>query len=110
MGTLKVINPFDQSICFEAPYLTWQEVEDAVSKARSAFERWRHVPLSERIHMVLEGMQYFKEHYGQVAEAKSKGARIFRGGKQLRIGKGNFFEPTLIADIPHNHLSLLKEK
>jgi acyl-CoA reductase-like NAD-dependent aldehyde dehydrogenase len=67
MGTLKVINPFDQSIYFEAPYLTWPEVEDAVSKARSAFERWRQVPLSERIHMVLEGMQYFKEHYGQVA-------------------------------------------
>jgi acyl-CoA reductase-like NAD-dependent aldehyde dehydrogenase len=46
----------------------------------------------------------------QVVEANSKGARLFGGGKQLRIGKGNFFEPTLIADIPNNHLSIMQEE
>ncbi len=81
--------------------LTWQEVEDAVSKARSAFERWRHVPLSERIHMVLEGMQYFKEHYGLTAVVCTQSlGRAKHFGQMLEAGtvfmnRCDYLDPAL---------------
>lgn len=32
MSALKVINPFDQSVYFEAPYASWEEVKKTVEK------------------------------------------------------------------------------
>jgi succinate-semialdehyde dehydrogenase/glutarate-semialdehyde dehydrogenase len=39
-----------------------------------------------------------REH---IEDAVSRGARIVTGGKPHRLG-GNFFEPTVLADVPHN--------
>ena len=35
-----------------------------------------------------------------IADAVSRGARIVSGGKRHALG-GNFFEPTILADVPH---------
>ncbi len=37
----------------------------------------------------------------QVADAKKKGARLLTGGAPIK-GKGNFFEPTVLADVNHS--------
>lgn len=37
----------------------------------------------------------------QVADAKRKGARLLAGGKRLRNRKGNYFAPTVLADVTH---------
>jgi acyl-CoA reductase-like NAD-dependent aldehyde dehydrogenase len=37
----------------------------------------------------------------QVADAKRKGARLLLGGEVVR-GKGNWFEPTVLADVDHS--------
>jgi succinate-semialdehyde dehydrogenase/glutarate-semialdehyde dehydrogenase len=36
----------------------------------------------------------------QVRDSVAAGARLLTGGKPLRIGKGIFYEPTVLADIP----------
>lgn len=37
----------------------------------------------------------------QVDDATSKGARLLSGGKRLRNRKGNYFSPTVLADVTH---------
>ena len=37
----------------------------------------------------------------QVADAKKKGAKLLLGGHALK-GKGNWFEPTVLADVDHS--------
>lgn len=37
----------------------------------------------------------------QVEDARRKGARLLTGGKRLRNRKGNYFAPTVLADVSH---------
>ncbi|MBW8268706.1 NAD-dependent succinate-semialdehyde dehydrogenase [Caldovatus aquaticus] len=43
-----------------------------------------------------------------IADAVAKGARIVTGGKRHALG-GNFFEPTVLADVPPNALIFREE-
>jgi acyl-CoA reductase-like NAD-dependent aldehyde dehydrogenase len=44
----------------------------------------------------------------QVADALAKGARLLSGGKRMNR-KGNFFEPTILADVTHD-MQVMKEE
>jgi acyl-CoA reductase-like NAD-dependent aldehyde dehydrogenase len=44
----------------------------------------------------------------QVADARRKGARVLTGGNVVR-GKGNWFEPTVIADVDHT-MSVMRDE
>jgi acyl-CoA reductase-like NAD-dependent aldehyde dehydrogenase len=44
----------------------------------------------------------------QVADAKKKGARLLAGGHVVR-GRGNWFEPTVFADVDHSMLLMREE-
>jgi len=44
----------------------------------------------------------------QVADAKKKGAKLLTGGNIVR-GKGNWFEPTVFADVDHS-MALMKDE
>jgi acyl-CoA reductase-like NAD-dependent aldehyde dehydrogenase len=44
----------------------------------------------------------------QVADAKAKGARLLTGGTRLS-GPGNWFEPTVFADVSHD-MALMREE
>jgi acyl-CoA reductase-like NAD-dependent aldehyde dehydrogenase len=44
----------------------------------------------------------------QVADAKAKGARLLTGGTRL-AGPGNWFEPTVFADVSHD-MALMREE
>ena len=44
----------------------------------------------------------------QVADAKRKGAKLLLGGSVIR-GKGNWFEPTVFADVDHSMLLMREE-
>ena len=44
----------------------------------------------------------------QVADARRKGARLLTGGKVVR-GKGNWFEPTVLADVDHT-MSVMRDE
>ena len=43
-----------------------------------------------------------------IADATKRGARIVTGGHRHKLG-GNFFEPTLLADVPHDALIFREE-
>jgi len=45
----------------------------------------------------------------QVKEAVRRGAKLLLGGKRVKGMKGNFFEPTLLADVP-NHAKVMQEE
>ncbi|OYV54708.1 MAG: succinate-semialdehyde dehydrogenase (NADP(+)), partial [Acidocella sp. 21-58-7] len=45
-----------------------------------------------------ESVAKVEEH---IADALQRGAHIVTGGKRHALG-GNFFEPTILADVPHN--------
>jgi acyl-CoA reductase-like NAD-dependent aldehyde dehydrogenase len=44
----------------------------------------------------------------QVADARRKGARVVTGGNVVR-GKGNWFEPTVLADVDHT-MSVMRDE
>ena len=44
----------------------------------------------------------------QVADAKKKGAKLLIGGNVVR-GKGNWFEPTVFADVDHS-MALMRDE
>ena len=44
----------------------------------------------------------------QVADARRKGARVLTGGRAIP-GKGNWFEPTVIADVDHT-MSVMRDE
>ena len=43
-----------------------------------------------------------------IADATRRGARVLTGGHRHKLG-GNFFEPTLLADVPHDALIFREE-
>ncbi len=43
-----------------------------------------------------------------IADATRRGARVLTGGHRHQLG-GNFFEPTLLADVPHDALIFREE-
>jgi acyl-CoA reductase-like NAD-dependent aldehyde dehydrogenase len=67
MASLKVINPFDQSVACEVAYESDQSLERKLERARAAFQSWRRVPLAERISRVETALGYFRSQAAQVA-------------------------------------------
>jgi acyl-CoA reductase-like NAD-dependent aldehyde dehydrogenase len=45
----------------------------------------------------------------QVDEAKSRGARVLAGGRARLVGKGTFFEPTVLTGVDHG-MAVMKEE
>ena len=52
-----------------------------------------------------EAVRKVEEH---IADAVAKGARVIAGGKRHELG-GSFFEPTVLADVPHDALIFSEE-
>jgi acyl-CoA reductase-like NAD-dependent aldehyde dehydrogenase len=45
----------------------------------------------------------------QVADARAKGARVLIGGQRIRSRRGNYFQPTVLADVNHR-MSVMREE
>jgi acyl-CoA reductase-like NAD-dependent aldehyde dehydrogenase len=101
-----------QSCCsVERVYVHKKRYEDFLSRAKTAMEAYRlgdpadpattMGPLASRPALdLLEA---------RVADAVRRGARLFLGGKRLPGVKGNFFPPTLVADVPPD-VELMREE
>ena len=50
--------------------------------------------------VVLPGLPALLER--QVSEAVAAGARVHRGGRRVRLGGREYFEPTLLSEVPHD--------
>jgi len=101
-----------QSCCaVERVYVHETLYQDFVDRAKSALEQYRlGDPLDDKTTMgPLARHEALPFLEGQVKEACRRGARLLLGGQRLKKTKGNFFAPTLLADVP-NEAAVMQEE
>ena len=59
---LELINPFNGEKFRELTYHSWQEVKSLLITAGNTQQEWKHTEISERIQLVQNAMDYFKEN------------------------------------------------
>ena len=69
---LDVINPYDQTIVARLAYDEGPGLEAKVARAQAAFERWREVPVDDRIREVTAGLERFRAASERIATDVSK--------------------------------------
>lgn len=101
-----------QSCCaVERVYVHRTLYKDFLARAKSVLEKYQlGDPIDEKTTMgPLARREAIAFLEGQVKEAVHRGARLLLGGKRLKGTKGNFFEPTLLADVP-NEAKVMQEE
>lgn len=62
MKTFQVISPVDGSVYAEREYITDNQIETLLAKAKTAQKIWKNVPLRERISICERAVEYFLTH------------------------------------------------
>ena len=65
---IKCISPIDESIYVERHLHSNEEIASAIFKARIAHKKWSQLDLEERIVLLENALEYFKEHREGIAE------------------------------------------
>jgi len=65
---LQVINPYNQEIFAEMAYDDNVSVATKIKAARTALPMWRRMPLAERMSYIKEGLAYFHQNKGAMAQ------------------------------------------
>ncbi|MFD2231274.1 CoA-acylating methylmalonate-semialdehyde dehydrogenase [Alkalimarinus sediminis] len=80
--TIPVKNPATQLVLTDTPCATKEEVEQAISSAKKAFQSWKETPSPERARLMLRYQQLLKEHHDELAEILSQETgKIFADAK-----------------------------
>jgi acyl-CoA reductase-like NAD-dependent aldehyde dehydrogenase len=101
-----------QSCCaVERVYVHRKVYEAFLERSRPILERYRlGDPLDEQTTMgPLARRQALDLLERQVEDAVRRGARLLLGGKRLADARGNFFPPTLLADVPNDAEAMQEE-
>lgn len=101
-----------QSCCaVERVYVHRALYREFLDRAKSVLEKYRlGDPLDEKTTMgPLARRQALPFLEGQVKETVRRGGRLVLGGKGVKGMKGNFFEPTLLADVPNQAKAMQEE-
>ena len=64
---LPVMNPAKDEVIAEVPLATKEEVDRAVEAAVNAFEKWKELPVPERVKYIYRLRQVFLDHYEELA-------------------------------------------
>jgi acyl-CoA reductase-like NAD-dependent aldehyde dehydrogenase len=94
-----------QSCCaVERVYVHQARYREFLDRAKSLLKQYRlGDPLDEKTTMgPLASREAPRFLESQVNDAVRRGARLLLGGKRLKETRGNFFPPTLLADVPNN--------
>ena len=101
-----------QSCCaVERVYVHRARVDEYLERARAALEAYRHGdPLDETTTMgPLAHESALDMLEAQVADACERGAHLLIGGGRVPDVPGNFFQPTLLANVP-NDASVMQDE
>jgi acyl-CoA reductase-like NAD-dependent aldehyde dehydrogenase len=101
-----------QSCCaVERVYVHRRLYDEFLARARAVMERYRlGDPLDERTTLgPLAGSRALDLLERQVEDAVRRGARSLLGGRRLPDTRGNFFPPTLLADVPNDAEAMQEE-
>ena len=66
-GTLPITDPATGAVLAEAPYATAEDVDRAVRTAHEAFQKWRAVPVVDRVQVLYRFKALLEEHAAEVA-------------------------------------------
>ncbi len=101
-----------QSCCaVERVYVHENHYDQFIEQAENILKGYQlGNPLEEETAMgPLASKNALKELEDQVADAVNKGAKLICGGKPVEGQKGNFFEPTLLVDVPQDSIVMQEE-
>jgi acyl-CoA reductase-like NAD-dependent aldehyde dehydrogenase len=101
-----------QSCCaVERVYVHRALYHDFLDRSKSLMEQYRlGDPLDERTTLgPLARREALPFLEGQVKQAIRRGARLLLGGTRLKGTRGNFYPPTLLADVP-NDVRVMQEE
>ncbi len=101
-----------QSCCaVERVYVHRSLYDEFLQRAKAELEDYvLDDPLLERTTMgPLAGRAALDELEAQVHDAVKRGARLLLGGRRMAGVKGNFFQPTLLADVPREAVVMREE-
>jgi acyl-CoA reductase-like NAD-dependent aldehyde dehydrogenase len=110
-SVLKVINPYDQKIVCELPWEEEKSLKQKIADARNAFEKWREVPLEERMAHVRTGLERFRSQSERVAREMT--LQMGKPIEQARREVATFFDRAeYMLSIARNTLApdILPEK
>lgn len=70
--SLAVFNPGTGAEISEIPFALKEEVDAAVLSSQSAFEKWKEVPLSERVQYLFKIKYVLEQHYEELARINTQ--------------------------------------
>lgn len=100
--SIPVTNPATQGVIAESPCATHEEVEFAISSAKTAFQTWKDTPSPERARLMLKYQQLLKEHHDEIAEILSQ-----ETGKTFADAKGDVWRGIEVVEQACNISSSL---
>lgn len=98
---IPVTNPATQDVIAQVPCATPEEVDQAVSVAKAAFQTWKEVPVSERARLMLRYQALLKEHHDELATILSS-----ETGKTFEDAKGDVWRGIEVVEHACNIASL----
>lgn len=100
--SIPVTNPATGLVIADTPCATPEEVEAAISSAKSAFATWKEVPVPERARLMLRYQHLLKEHHDEIAEILSQ-----ETGKVFADAKGDVWRGIEVVEHACNIASLM---
>ena len=98
---IDVTNPATQQVIAQVPLATAQEVEDAVTAAKVAFETWKDKPVGDRARLMLRYQALLKEHHDEIASLLAQ-----ETGKTFADAKGDVWRGIEVVEHACNIASL----
>ena len=99
---IEVTDPATQEVLALAPKATHEEIEAAITSAKTAFLSWREVPVPERARLMLRYQHLLKEHHDELAEILAT-----ETGKTFADAKGDVWRGIEVAEHAANICSLM---
>ncbi len=100
--TRPVLNPANQQVLCEVPFVTAAEVDEAVTAAHQAHLSWREVPAPERARLMMVYQAVLKSHQDELAGIVAR-----ETGKVMADAKGEVWRGIEVAEQACNIPSLM---
>ena len=89
----EVINPATQEVLAKVPFATPEEIEAAVTSAKSAFKTWRKTPIGARARIFLKYQQLIRDNIKELAALLTA-----EQGKTLADAEGDVFRGLEVVE------------
>jgi acyl-CoA reductase-like NAD-dependent aldehyde dehydrogenase len=81
-----VVSPVTEQVVASVPSLTVEETDDAIARARRAFETWRHVTPSDRARLLRRFASLVDDHVEELAQLEVRNAGHTIGNARWEAG------------------------